>query len=58
MANRIELELDEVNFWSCGEAPNIRPHTWIYRGRVSQLYFCTSCLLEVTKRELKEATDA
>lgn len=33
-------------------------HAWSYLGERSQLYACTLCAVRITKRELKEATDA
>jgi len=51
-----------MDYWLCETGHNEgQPHTWIYRipgtGRPGT-YFCTRCLVSVTKGALKEHTDA
>lgn len=54
--------VSQMDYWHCHTGANIGyPHTWIYRRGVAGppgKYLCTSCLLEVTKTDLKEHTDA
>jgi len=38
--------------------PDGSRHDWDYKGKIAQAYVCRDCDLRVTKRELKEATDA
>lgn len=47
-----------INYYTHGDGAAVAPHTWRYQGRVAQAYICIVCQLRVTKRELKEATDA
>lgn len=46
------------NLWTHGTGAAKRPHEWRYLGRIKQEYMCTICQLRVSKRELKEGTDA
>jgi len=47
-----------VNYWTHGTDANPRSHEWRYLGRAAQAYRCAICQLQVTKGELKAATDA
>jgi len=38
--------------------PDGKAHSWAYRGKATQLYSCNLCAYEITKAELKAATDA
>jgi len=38
--------------------PDSLAHVWVYQGRTSQQYYCSRCAVRVSKRALKEATDA
>jgi len=48
-----------INYWRCETGPKTGDvHAWLYRGKVTQKYYCTACGITVTKAELKEHTDA
>ena len=38
--------------------PGGTAHVWSYLGERSQLYACTLCAGRISKKELKESTDA
>jgi len=45
--------------WTCSSGrAEATGHTWIYMGRKSQLYRCTSCVGTITKSALKKETEA
>jgi len=48
----------KINYYTHGTGAARRAHAWRYMGKRSQSYICMECELRVTKRELKEATDA
>ena len=50
--------VEQDNLLTHGTGANRRPHEWRYLGRVAQAYRCTTCQLQVTKAQLKAATDA
>jgi len=52
------MTTETVNYWTHGSGASVRPHEWRYLGRVAQAYRCAICQLEVTKADLKAATDA
>jgi len=48
---------DQVRFCQNGSRIGF-PHEFGYNGRVQQIYTCRNCTVLVSKRELKEKTDA
>ncbi len=51
-------EVADARFCARGPDEDRPPHQWEYLGRVKQAYRCRICPVQLTKSQLKEATDA